>query len=307
MEKKVVYCIDKNFKEIAAVSVYSLNKVNPYLHDISWIIPASEKQVIGDFLHSLKPEIFNTINLIPLEDLDTERFRVSGHVSTATYLRLFICKLINASKILYIDADTLILGQLDELFDNDLDNSLVAGVEEVGGGPRGGIPRDQSDPYINAGILLINLDALRAIDFEGKVIDVLEQYSHQLVYWDQCIINKIAESKKKLLPANWNVMIPCNLITHTDFSAHTSSNFAKIMHFAGAIKPWQDWCQPHVASFWRKFAAQVDGLNFEPVKITNLNQMLIFANGRDLDGDFQTASRVKGKIIQIMSSSIQKG
>ena len=84
-----------------------------------------------------------------------------SHLSNETYCRLMTPALLpNVEKLLYLDIDLLIRGDVAEIYDTDLSGYLVAGVEEeqmrVNGYPAV-IGMRRAENYFNAGVLLMNL------------------------------------------------------------------------------------------------------------------------------------------------------
>ena len=167
----------------------------------------------------------------------SESFRNLYHFSLATYYRLFIESLFpQYSKILYLDCDIVVLGDVSKLWEVDLGDNMLAGVVEgfiastkefreyaqkaVGVDP---------DKYINAGILSINLDKFRENKIEEKFTYLLSTYNFDTVDPDQMYLNYLCKDKILYLPCDWN------------FTAAYEKPVEKIniVHYALAKKPWQ--------------------------------------------------------------------
>ena len=81
----------------------------------------------------------------------------------------------------------------------------------------------------NAGVLLMSLDALRADDFASQV----QRNFRAFGYDDQTLLNLYAGGDYVKLPAAWNM-------DYRNFFFGAAGEQAKIVHWNGADKPWQD-------------------------------------------------------------------
>ena len=139
-------------------------------------------------------------------------FKNVYHFSVATYYRLFIASLFpQYDKIVYLDGDLVVLGDVSQLYHTDLgDNVLAAAPEQympttsefrryariaVGVAP---------DRYINAGVLVINLKAFRENRIEERFVDLITRYDFDLLDPDQAYLNYLCRDKIHYLPNGWN-------------------------------------------------------------------------------------------------------
>ncbi len=115
--------------------------------------------------------------------------------SPYTFLRLFCDRLPLPQKVLYLDADTVVPGDLSELWRTDLDGCEFAAVRDYYGkiflGPG----------YFNAGVMLFDLDRIRETGLFEKAISLLCR--KRLFLPDQTALYRCHE-KKKLLPRRFN-------------------------------------------------------------------------------------------------------
>lgn len=117
--------------------------------------------------------------------------------SPYSMLRLFLDLLPNApEKIVYLDADTIVMKDIDLLYYYDLGDKLVGAVRDAVG-------RYCIYPnYINTGVLLINLKDIKK---EGTFAKCRTLLSHQkLSFPDQDAINRYTHGRKKFLPRVFN-------------------------------------------------------------------------------------------------------
>ncbi len=105
-----------------------------------------------------------------------------------TFLRLLADKIdCLPSKIIYLDADTVVARDIKELYDIDVSSYEFAGVLDYYG-------HYFIDPhYINAGVLLFNLDKIKETKLFKKCIDLLNE--KKVFLPDQTALNKYAKAK----------------------------------------------------------------------------------------------------------------
>ena len=149
-------------------------------------------------------------------------------------------------KVLFLDADLLILDDISPLWMQTLEGCSLAAVVDPAipycRSPRGvkdwqarGIPR--SSHYLNAGVLLIDLEAWRRRDVAGRALEYLRAVGNRVDYLHQEAINATV----------WNDWLP--VATRWNLSANAGRWFdpidgdavasPAIVHFAGRVKPWR--------------------------------------------------------------------
>lgn len=164
-------------------------------------------------------------------------FKNIYHFSIATYYRLFIASLFpQYEKILYLDCDLVVLGDISKLFAIDLGGNILAAAPEqyVQNTPEFRQYAELAlgvnpDKYVNAGVLVINLKEFRNNNVEDKFVELITKYDFDLLDPDQAYLNYLCQDKILMLPNGWNKE-PMNL------SCEGEKN---IVHYALYKKPWQ--------------------------------------------------------------------
>ena len=159
------------------------------------------------------------------------------HFSVVTYYRLFIASLFpQYDKVVYLDCDLVVLGDISELYNVDLkDNILGAAPEQFVQNTENFRLYAESalgvdpDGYVNAGVLLINLKEFRKNRIEEEFIKLITYYDFDLLDPDQAYLNYLCHGKIHVLPNGWNKE-PMPLICEGE---------KNIVHYALYKKPWQ--------------------------------------------------------------------
>lgn len=97
------------------------------------------------------------------------------YLSKMAYGRILIPELVPESRVLYLDADTIVDGNLDELFNIDMQ-----------GYPAGAVP-DYFGDFFNSGVMIFDNEKLRQTNF---VHDLLEKGKTATVDNDQTLLNE---------------------------------------------------------------------------------------------------------------------
>lgn len=100
-----------------------------------------------------------------------------------TYMSMMRCalsKMLKNKKVLWLDCDTIVDGDISELFEMDMTGMWFAGARE----PAKCIGRT----YINTGVCLLNLEQIRKDKVDDRMIDILNRVKYPLP--DQDVINE---------------------------------------------------------------------------------------------------------------------
>jgi lipopolysaccharide biosynthesis glycosyltransferase len=191
-----------------------------------------------------------------------------AHVPARSYYRLWIPTVLkDYKKVLYIDCDLVVCHDLAELYQTDIGDNYLAGVKDADF--QGQINRKNFDTmeyakktlhlddpysYVQAGVLLFNIDALNR---EHKEYHLIEDAKLGYRYMDQDVLNRVCQGKIHFLDQKWNVINDCNherikeIISYAPHQLFDEYMKARknpfIIHYAGKIKPWtlidDDFCE----------------------------------------------------------------
>lgn len=159
------------------------------------------------------------------------------HFGLAAYYRLFIQSLYpEFDKILYLDCDIVVEGDISKLYETNVDGYLAAGVVEqfILRTPEFSYYTKnavgvESKNYINSGIMIMNLKEFRNNRIEEKFTYLINKYNFEVIDPDQAYINFLCQDKIKYLDVSWN---------RTPIEEIKCEN-PNIIHYALYKKPWQ--------------------------------------------------------------------
>ena len=213
-----------------------------------------------------------------------------AHITVPTYYRLLLPSLLpNVKKCIYLDCDVIVKKDLSDLYSIDIEGYYVAGVRAAGYFYPESSAKSTCDclgissisNYINAGVMLLNLDLLRKDNVEPIFKELaFKKYPSQ----DQDVINKVCFSKTKILAPKFNAMTKYKLESPDFYFTRNCLQNAYglelwtearlhpyIIHYADKIKPWNDLNSDSSADWWSS-AAEI-GISKETFTCLNNNQL----------------------------------
>jgi lipopolysaccharide biosynthesis glycosyltransferase len=278
----VVFGVDGYISQLAVsmVSMFESNKQNLIqTHIVCINLNANDK----DKLYQIALKYNREINFINFDPINLTSLKVFFHLTHATYYRLFIPALIpNLEKVIYLDCDIIVEADLREIWDIDLSGCGNCGVIFDGNDTetRLGIPGGRD---MNAGILVMNLNYWRENDITRKCIEWLKKT--ESIYMDNDAMNVILCGAQKGLEERWNLN-PLHFSVYSDESHYPS----RILHFAGAIKPWH---KAYDFDFQKKYVSYLSLtpwiLDYSPAEPWNISQAISVANQHFERGEFVQA------------------
>lgn len=159
------------------------------------------------------------------------------HFTIVTWYRLFIQSLFpQYDKVLYLDCDIIVLGDISKLYNTHLGNNLLGAARchiisdhEVFGEYAEKFCGVNRQNYLQAGVLVMNLKEFRKRDLENKFVYLINKYNFDVIDPDQGYLNAMCNGSVKILPNGWNKeTIPAQL-----------EGDLNIVHYALYKKPWQ--------------------------------------------------------------------
>ena len=257
----VVFAADDAYVPMVTTTAYSMLKnasSDSFYHVVLLTTDISERnrEVIRSFLQTIAP---CKVDFVYVQSL-VEGYKLTtsnAHIGVETYYRFLIQDILPFyDKVLYLDSDLIIEGDVSELYAVDVEGACLAAVIDVDflGNLNLGAERKEyakrvlamRDPYayFQAGVLVLNTHELRGVCSVGEWLKIAQ--NPEFIYNDQDILNKYCEGRVVFLDPVWNVMIDggriqaaCSHAPAGVFAAYLSAReHERIIHFAGVNKPW---------------------------------------------------------------------
>lgn len=194
-------------------------------------------------------------------ELDLELFRefsTLSYISRVTYARLLIPCLFpeTISKVLYLDADLLVLDDLGVLWKTDLKENVLGavldGLDSKLKDRTLQIPVPHVRDYFNGGVLLIDLNRWRTERITEKALEYLARYPRS-PFSDQDALNVACDGLWKQLDRRWNYLAYNEKL---DISTMVGEQRPSIAHFTTWKKPWRASFPNANARFYDSFRSR---------------------------------------------------
>ena len=199
------------------------------------------------------------------------QFEISHHVSHTAYYRLLLSEVLPASisRILYLDCDLLIRGDLVELWEMDLENHTMIAIPDIAcpnvDASSGMENYKRANPYLaavkpiqnysdlgisadsqyfNSGVMLIDLDRWRDLQMSQKLLKCMSENQDFIWCWDQYALNVVLNGEWKPAPVKWNMGTHALEYPSPQHSPVCPTEFQQmlddpqVVHFTTEWKPW---------------------------------------------------------------------
>lgn len=253
----VFYACDDAFVKYTVVSLHSIMaNASPdycyHVHILHTDISPKVKRAVLRMENENFKIFFEDVSAY-LESI-TSRLPIRDYYSKTTYYRLFIAEMFpEYGKAIYIDSDTVVQGDISQLFCTDIGESYVGACHE-----QAMIQTEEYGTYVekvlgisrysffNAGVLLINCRQFRACHILDKFAHLLNTYNF-VVTQDEDYLNVLCKDRVYWLDQRWNTEI-FGVIPYPIEDAF-------VLHYIMTNKPWHYSDCRHGDVFW-KYAAE---------------------------------------------------
>ena len=254
----VFFTTDEKYAPYLSVALTSLIAKTDPTSDTSYRVIVVHKD-----LSQQAQEIFQAmstdkvaVELYPMRDymiqsINSDHNKLRADYETLTiYFRLFLSEMFpDIDKAIYLDVDTVTNVDIVQLYRIDLGDNFFAAVNDnfVAAGEETsyytlnalGIP---SSEYVNSGVLLMNLKAMREGHFTERFVQLLNKYHFESIAPDQDYLNVMCNGRIHYLDRRWNNMTG---------DGTEGPDHPKIIHYNLFGKPWHYRDAPLADYFWR--------------------------------------------------------
>lgn len=272
MKKQVIPIVlsaDDNYVPMLGTAIYSIltNASKEYFYKF-YILYTDISKDHREKLKETKTEESEII-LIDISDwLKGIPHENSIHLSIETVYRLFIPEILpQYEKIIYLDCDLVVNGDISEFYQNDIGSDILGAMHDCLDEKTlkywNGHLKLSEDEAFNAGVLLINTKRFQEEQVREKCLHLLQEdwkrEEKNYLYMDQDVLNIVCCHKVRFLPMNWNlqwIYRTGNGMKLRDIYSeeyHEAEKDIKLLHFSSRRKPW-DYPEYYGAEYFWKYA-----------------------------------------------------
>jgi len=210
----ILYQSDDNYAAFMGVSICSLLENNKSAEEISiYIIDDSisknNKELLLEMVQAYSRELFFISGEVVLNDKEiTDIFAYTGmRKNTHSYLKLFLDKIMPdcSGRVIYIDCDTAVTGNIQELITLDMGQKTIGMVKDsLITKSKISVGLEECDNYYNSGIIVVDMDKWRERRCSARI---LEHIKNIRIYGtvDQDVLNVELKDEIYTLPIKYNL------------------------------------------------------------------------------------------------------
>ena len=232
--KAIVLAGDKNYLTPMLTTIKSILYYNQQVK-----IYILHQNIPSDWFHELKIQVEKLGSIVEdvyIGDTIDSEWKTRAHISPIAYARYLIPRLITEERVVYLDSDIIVHGDLSSLFELDLGDYSLAAV------------RDADGNGFNSGMLVIDSPKWREKDITTMLFDKtveymssFEQTTPEGFNGDQTIFNLVFQHRWLELDKSFNLQVGHDLVA---FYSHWDSHFELdkeplIIHYTTHQKPWK--------------------------------------------------------------------
>lgn len=203
-----------------------------------------------DALNRMVNEYNASISYLQIDTLTFEDMVESDRIPKTAYFRIAIpnyLKHTDIKRAIYLDCDIIAKEDIENIWNVDLGDNLLAAVEDAGFHERlDAMEIDaESNTYFNSGMMIIDIEKWRAEKISEQVLKFATDNSDELRFHDQDALNAILHDRWLVLHPRWNAQ--AYIITKEQKhptkignQEYTEArNMPALIHYSGHVKPWQ--------------------------------------------------------------------
>ena len=262
-EQAIVFGVDNKYLKYLYVLIKSIvdTSIDTEKYDIVIFHTCTDSTRMNDISNLQKENI--SIRFVDVWDtIKDHDLYISRHLSIATYYRIFIPQILTKyRKAIYLDTDVIVLDNINNLFNMELNGHWLGVMPNMTSPTVHGYRRylDKKNfyrhKYFNTGVLVLDLDKLREINFTQLCLDKAVELGDTNEGHDNDLICMLCYQHVQRLDLNWHC--PANMIdpttaNHEFFSRYIPFLFGdevedfwtnpKLIHYVGPgpYKPWNN-------------------------------------------------------------------
>lgn len=264
----VAYSCNDYYIPQTGISMVSLFENNKDVDDIC--VYLISKDVSSDNIHKLQSiadKYHRRFKEVRFEDIayDLKLSNIGRHIATI-YSKVFFSRIAGVDKMIYLDSDTVVVGSLKELWNDNLDGCYLGVVETLPTKFYNELGLTKGDRFFNDGMAICNVAYCRENNLIDKVLKVVNEFNGNPPTLSEGALNKVCYGKVKYISLRYNLMAGllflCDLdseyMSHVlhyskDELSYSCSN-PVVIHYLTAFynRPWfKDCTHPYKDAYYK--------------------------------------------------------
>lgn len=249
-----LFTLNSSYVDPLCTLIHSLNKNSGEINNYYVVY----SNLCDNDIHKIKTSVYkNNVTFIKIEDTRFNNLPLLKHITKEAYYRLLCTDYLptDIDKILYLDPDIVAINSIDKFYNTQLNGYYISAGTHVNSfmnwfnSKRLKLPAIY--PYVNSGVMLINLKLLREKFSVNQITDFIKNTDLRLEFGDQDIINALFYNRIKLYDST---------VINLDYKTFKRNklNFDYVrkntvfVHYDGKDKPWHENCKNPLKIFYEE-------------------------------------------------------
>ncbi len=253
MQKKIpiVFSCDSNYVPLCSVAISSIveNASDKNLYEIYVFHTRLKKEDILN-LEALSKDNVSVRCMDVSEYLDYDILYATSEYPIEMYYRYYAPLILKYDKIIYLDCDTIVIDDIEKLYNEDLENKPIAMIMDFT------YYTNEIYTNLNSGVLVFNTKEFKKQKIREKCLDVLKKNTNYR-FPDQTALNIVCKDNMKVLKPMYNYQT--NLASYDKFKTKIRKKKYKdlfveqpiIIHFTYVTKPYRNIYSKYNKYFWQ--------------------------------------------------------
>lgn len=191
-----------------------------------------------------KMEVVNsTIHNVHLNKELFEGYKTGPHLNYASYFRFFATEVVDADRVLYLDSDIIVTGDLSSLFKIDFKGYYIGAVDDV-------YAYEGRKSGFNSGVLLMDVAKWKEHSIVNSLLELAAEQNQAVHLGDQSILNIYFEENWLTLDEIYNYMVGVDIYHLGQECERLDDNPPVVVHYASHDKPWNTYSISRLRELW---------------------------------------------------------
>lgn len=271
---ELLFTLDEGYLKPLKVALFSIQLNNPKQAFRVWLVHERISATSLANIQAFCDHLGFAFCPIKVDGSQWESAPTVARYPKEMYFRLLAGEILpkELTKVLYLDPDILVINSLQELWETDVTDYLLAACTHAGlldlATPLNKVRLDLDHVYYNSGVMLLNLEQARAKIKWEDISQVIEKHAAYLVLPDQDILNYLYGKYALLVDEekwNYDARMYAKYLARSlnKRDIHWVMKHTAILHFCGKPKPWSKKHDNRFTPLYLSYQNMVEGFDVE--------------------------------------------
>ena len=291
----IAFAVDAKYIQHMGVAMTSLIVNNPAVNFHFHVVYDSMYDLDGGKIAQLATMYQVPITLYKVVSAPMiDSLKTVYHISKVVYYRLLLPYILPQylTKVLFLDADLVCVGDIREIWHTPLADKVLAAKGMQADDDQIATLDLKNGRYLQAGVMLLNMPVWRQQELTSRVIEYLITYPEKTQWLEQDALAALLDGQFTELSGDLHTVVDC-----AKGSGRITDGTA-IIHFAGMCKPWQEWCPDDRKTFYWQYLKMSPWFVATPEEATTPYHSLLAARLEISQGNVGTVQRILDRLLE---------